>query len=319
MMLRRVLFGGVVTVCQTIAVLLCIAAEKEGEGNFVVTNKIDYPPFFTPNLVNRGLFTNLNAEAVAGKVQINWQHAAEYSNATATVFYSVDYLNHVSAREWRYVPMIDRGEIFNAVLPVDDVDIPIVYFLSAVINSTTNCSPIMACIPRKLGLEVPSRPFWNFLEGFEETTMNWRILNEYPDILPMRTNVEPKNGKAALCITLPAGRPSVSVGTTRLRGWHITHYNAKGFAVWIRTGAGEGHVRFSLVTHAWTQKQKVSQKEFKYPITNEWRRIEVNFADFPGITLSEVDLLIFEFMGRGGTEFWIDDLSLTGAWMPEIE
>lgn len=316
---RSILFFVVAVISQLTIGFFSIAAQTDEKGDFAVTNKIDYPQFLETNSINRLLFTNLNAEAVAGKIQINWQQQPEYSNSITTVFYSVDYLNHVSAREWRYVPMVNRGDLFNAVLPVDDVDIPLVYFVTAVINSTTNTSPLMACIPRKLGIEAPSRPFWNFLEGFEETTMNWRILNNYPDILPLRTNVEPKNGKAALCVALPGGRPSISVGTTRVRGWHITHYNAKGFAVWIRTGTGDGYVQFSLATHAWTEKQRVSQKPYKYPLTNEWRRIEVNFSDFQGIPLSEVDLLIFEFTGKGGTEFWIDDLSLTGAWIPEIE
>lgn len=319
MVFKFILFSVIIVFSNSYGISICFAGETKEEGDFYVTNRIDYPSFINTNFLNKNVFTNFHAEAVAGKVQVSWSSVGQYSNSTATVFYSVDYLNHASAREWRYVPMVYRGELFNAVLPVDDVDIPIVYFITAVDNHTTNVSNLKACIPRKLGLETPSRPFWNFLEGFEETTINWQIINKYPDLLPLRTNVEPKNGKAALCVNLPPERTSISIATTRIRGWHITHFNAKGFAVWLRTGAGEGSVQFSLLTHAWTENQRIYSKKHRYPLTNEWRRIEVNFADFDGITLSEVDLLIFEFSGKGGTEFWIDDLTLTGSWMPELE
>ncbi|MCX7871678.1 MAG: hypothetical protein N2487_00160 [Verrucomicrobiae bacterium] len=309
-----------------ITIVLCFiigysgfAGPKPEEADFPVTNKIEYPIFIQKKTPHITLFTNVNAEAVAGKVQITWASEELISNFTATVFYSVDYLSHTTAREWRYSPMLYRGNLFNCVLPVDDIDVPVVYFGTAVKDGYTNVSALRACTPRKLGLEAPSRPFWNFLEGFEETTINWQILSKYPEIQPLRTNVEPKNGKSALCVTLPAGRTSISVGTTRVRGWHATHWNAKGFAVWLRTGTGEGKARFSIASHAWTDKQSMSEKTFEYPLSNRWTRVEVKFSDFPKANISEIDLLIFEFSGKGEMEFWIDDLTLTGPWISELE
>lgn len=284
------------------------------------TSEIRYPVGFDKFNVNTNIFTNFYALAVAGKIQVVWETPVSFSNYTATIFYSADYPEHCVSRDWRYLPMVYRGALYNASIPIDDIDIPVVYFIMGVSNSLTNLSPMRICYPRIAGLEAPSRPFWQFLEGFEESILNWQILNKYPDILSLRTNVvEPKNGKSALCITLPEGRRSISVATSRLRGWQIEHFKAKGFAVWVRTNDKSGFVQFSLVSYAGTEKQEIVQHPGIIPVSNQWKRIEINFDAFSKINLLNVDQLIFEFSGSGLMEFWIDDLSLTGGWMSEVE
>jgi hypothetical protein len=296
-----------------------LSAEDKDEADKLAPIKIRYPAEYSYLPINSGLFTNLSAQAVAGKIQVVWETPLPLTNASATLFYSADYPDHIASRDWRALVMVNRGSLFNASIPVDDIDIPIVYFVMERSGSQTNLSPMRICNPRKVGLEVPSRPFWQFLEGFEETTINWHILNNYPEIPPLRTNVVSKNGKAALCVSLPEGRRSISVGTSRLRGWQIENFKAKGFSVWLRTKQGNGAVQFSLVCYAFTDKQQIAQHPTVIPISGEWKRIEINFNSFPRINLMNVDMLVFEFSGTGKTEFLIDDLSLTGISAPEIE
>lgn len=294
-----------------------LSANDKNDADKFADPKIHYPEICDYRCLNTNLFTNFFSEAVAGKIQAVWKTGR--SNSSATLFYSADYPEHYASRDWRYVTMVFRGSLYNGSIPVDDLDVPIVYFIIEVSDNRTNLSPMRICYPRKSGLETPSRPFWQFLEGFEETILNWKILNNYPDIQPLKTNAVVKNGKAALSVVLPEGRRSISVGTSRLRGWQIENFKAKGFSVWLRTKEGSGAVQFSLATYAFTDKQQIAQYPETFPVSNEWKRIEVNFNSFPKINLLNVDLLIFEFSGKGKTEFLIDDLSLTGISAPEIE
>lgn len=296
-----------------------LSQDKKPDADKLISVDIHYPPEVRSGYLNTNIFTNFFAESIAGKIQVLWNNPPGLSNSTGTVFYSVDYPEHTFSRNWQYLPLIFRGPLFNASIPVDDVDVPIIYFITIVSEGKTNLSPMRICYPRAAGLEAPSRPFWHFLEGFEEISINWRILNTYTNIVPLHTNCAPKNGKVALCITLPEGRRSISVGTTRLRGWQIEHSNATGFSVWLKTNGEKGQVQFSLVSYFGTPKQVVSQHPQIIPISSDWKRVELNFNSFPKANLIGVDLLVFEFSGNDKAEFYIDDLSLSGKWMVEIE
>ena len=247
------------------------------------------------------------------------------SNATVTVFASADELGHWPARDWRPNPMNLRGKSWEAFVPVDDVDVPLVYFTSAVISASnnaaasTNISPMRICHPRLAGLEEPTRIFWPFLEGFEQDTASWRLLSGAEDFAPLKTDPLARTGNSALAIPLLAGKRSMTIATTRVRGWQLMQNGATGVRLWLRTRKGSGRARFTLLANASTTNQVISVWPKEPALTEKWQKIDVPFNELPKLPLGAVDLFAIELIGEGPVEFLVDDLELLGPWRNEPE
>jgi hypothetical protein len=166
--------------------------------------------------------------------------------------------------------------------------------------------------PRALGLEEPTRIFWPFLEGFEEGLESWRLLSG--GAAELKTGTPVKNGKAALVAAVPAGKKSVAVATTRVRGWFAEEHGARGLSVWLRAREGTGHARFTLMAQAFTTNQVVAVRAGDVPLTAQWQRVELPFSSFPKIPRLGLDLFTIEFIADGPREFLVDDLQLLGRW-----
>jgi hypothetical protein len=115
-------------------------------------------------------------------------------------------------------------------------------------------------------------------------------------------------------MTVPSGKRSVSVATTRLRGWSIEERGATGMAFWARTRSGTGHLRVTLLANAYTTNQVTSAQTNTFSITPAWKRIQLPFAEYPMPLLGDLDLVVFEWIGSVVTEFLLDDLYLLGRW-----
>ena len=284
-----------------------------------VTNVVQFPPRLGTNTLRSAGFESLRAEAIAGKLNLSWQNPGLGTNTAVLAYVSADELGHWPVRDWRVLPMTLRGMQWETAVPIDNVDVPLVYFVRAATTTTTNLSPMRVCRPRAAGLEEPSRIFWPFLEGFELGTEGWRLITSLPDPAPLATNNLAKNGHAALSVPLPPGQHSVTVGTTRVRGWQVEQEFATGLRLWVRAKEGGGQVRFTLLANAYGSNQVIGVFPQTTVLREQWQRVDLRFNALPKFPLGNLDFFTLEFLGEGPREFLVDDLSLLGRWQLPVE
>ncbi len=272
-----------------------------------------YPDELSGGTVDPEIFRELKVDSIAGRLRFSFPSTAVPAKAEVRLWSSVDAPGHWAARHWLPVPMKAPGRDRVAVLPVDNLDVPIVYFVEAA-DGGRKLSPLRICAPRALGLEKPSRPFWSFLEGFEEGTRGWRVLAPASGGVDQKIVPSPYNGKRALSVRIPEGKASVTIATTALREWHIRLQGAIGAQFQTRVPGGRGRVRLTILMDAFSEEQRVSVLPQTIEAGGDWTRIDVLFKDFPGLKPGRVDLLAFEFIGEPGREFLLDDLRLLGDW-----
>jgi hypothetical protein len=49
-------------------------------------------------------------------------------------------------------------------------------------------------------------------------------------------------------------------------------------------------------------------------VTNEWRKIDLTFAQLPPLPWRSVDLFVLQFRAPQATEFLLDDVQWLGPW-----
>jgi hypothetical protein len=215
--------------------------------------------------------------------------------------------------------MTKRGVNWEANPPVDNVDIPQLFFITISNGAVAYVSPMRVCRPRGVGLEEPSRVFSPFLEGFEEHLESWRIIDQENASGPLKKSLPPKNGKTALAVALAAGKNSVTVATTRARGWQIEERSATGLRLWLRTRSGVGTARFTVLANAWSTNQVVMPFPKDVSVAAQWQRIDLPFSELSNPLLGAIDLFTVEFTSNGPTEFLMDDFQLLGGWKLLVE
>lgn len=298
---------------------LCVAAVQGADPaqpspEVWLTNSVQFPPSISTNAVQAKRFDNLHAEALAGTMKVRWTPTIDDPAVGAVLRFSAGERGHWPARDWRSCPMARRGAAWETTVPVDSLDEPLIYFAQAFVAGQTNVSPMRLCRPRRLGLEQPTRIFWPFVEGFEESLEGWRWLAGGPEDGRILTSGPARNGKFALAVTISPGKSSVTIGTTRLRGWYLLEHGASGISLWMKTREGVGAVRFTLMANAFATNQAVAIRLATVPIQAEWRCVELPLRSFPRLALAELDFFAIEFLGASGREFLIDDLQMLGRW-----
>jgi hypothetical protein len=241
------------------------------------------------------------------------------TNASVSILASADSDGHWAVRDWREYPMKVSGQRWQARVPVDNVDIPITYFVRAVAFGVTNISPMRICHPQALGIDSPTRPFWPFLEGFEQNLRGWSLVSVPGENNVLQKDQLAKNGLFSLRVSLPEKQHSVTVGTTRVRGWQIQQNEATGIRVWMRTKSGSGRARFSLYGNAFTTNQTMVVYPTETELNNQWQPVDLSFESFPKLSLGNIDWFTIELIGTGPMDFLIDDLQLIGPWKTETE
>lgn len=272
-----------------------------------------YPDFLTTNhwsTTDSGTLTN---EALIGKLRVYWHPPAGAEVKSARIWASSDVPGRWRARDWQPLPMEKRGDRWELALPIENVDVPILYFIEAGTSPAT-LTAMRVCNPRETGLEEPSRIFWPFLEGFEEELWSWRTVTDEPTFTPVETGTTIKSGKLALRVPIAAGKRSATVSTTRIRGWQLDQNVANGIRLWVRTASGTAKLRCSLQTHAFTKEQVTSDYPDEPTITTTWQAVDLALNRFPKLRVSEVDLMSLEFIGNGPIECYVDDIQLLGRW-----
>ena len=251
-------------------------------------------------------FESLKAEVIIGKLNVFWR-ADRIPATSATILYSPDHPGHWAAREWRELSMRKRQNLFDAKLPVADVDLPIVYFVRATTGTGTVNSPARLVIARQAGMEKGSTVFWPFAEGFENGARNWTIAGETD------FSTDARSGSKSLRLQVPAGKHSVSASTTRVRGWHFIRQRARSIRVWLKASA-PGKAQFTLTANARTPNQASARSGVTAPVSQEWQAVDVPLESFPLRNIADIDLFTIDFIGESGSELLIDDLQFLGRW-----
>lgn len=272
---------------------------------------VRYPNGLATNALNQAAFAALRAEHLAEQLKVRWLPAVPPAQPRLTLHFSADAPGHWPARDWRALPMTQRGAVWEATLPVDDLDVPLVYFVSDGNPTPALLSPMRVVSPRLAGMEKPSRVFWPFLDGFEEGLSGWAIANSNS---PLKTSAIAHDGNTALSVPLPAGQRSVTVSTTRVRGWHYSLQLATGLRVWLRTPGGSGHARFTLHANHGTTNAIAVVSTIEATLDDQWRKVDLSFSSFPNFSVVGTDWFSIEFSSEGPREFLVDDLRLLGRW-----
>lgn len=255
-------------------------------------------------------FESLKAEVLVGKLKLYWEPATMGDTSNAVIVASYDAPGHWPARDWRRIPMQARGRRWETSVPVENLDVPVIYFVEARQHGKATTSRMRVARPRELGLEMPSRIPWPFLDGLELGMDGWQLLDDPTFFPPLTVSPLAHDGDHSLAVKLPAGKRSVTVATSRLRGWLIQQHAASGVSLWLRSVSGQARVRFTIQTHARTDRQIVAAHPDEVEVTAEWQPVNLLFDRLPSLVLADVDRLTLEFVGVGPGEFLIDDLEL---------
>lgn len=258
-------------------------------------------------LVDSNAFATLRAEVAAEALVVKCDGPETWKEARLLV--SADAPGHWPCRDWRTIPMRRAGANWLAEVPNDSVDVPVIYLMAAVEKGASVASPLRLLYPRALGLEKPSRLFWAFIEGFELGLEGWQSWGGTIRAAPIA-----RSGKSSLSVRVPAGRQSVSVGTTRMRGWFLQEAGSDGIGIWMRTREGEGTAAFSLTAQAFSTNQVVSRRVETFRFSTNWSRARLTFDSFPKPPIADLDLFTIEIAAAPGTEVLLDDLHLLGRW-----
>jgi hypothetical protein len=208
------------------------------------------------------------------------------------------------------------GNLQQADVPTEDLDVPIVYYALLKTPNESRVSPLRVVYPRRLGLEEPTQLFWPFVEGFEDGHEGWWLLPGAPQMATLRAASEGKSGRTALQISLPDGAKPIRLATTRVRGWQLLQEGATGLRFWVRTvSASEtGTIRASLQARSSTTSQVAGTWPKDFAVTHDWRRVDITFAQLPILPWRSVDLFIIEFQSPHAADFLLDDLQMLGPW-----
>jgi hypothetical protein len=298
---RRGGIVGVIGICAQLA-----HAEPKPPADAWLTEAIALPRHVTTNAPDAATFAALHTKLLAEQLRVRWPVTAGIDARTVTLHFSADAPGHWPSRDWRALPMTRRGENWEANLPVDDLEVPLVYFVSAQ-GAPLRCSPLRVVAPRAAGLEQASRVFWPFLDGFEEGLAGWETTgNATLKLTPLA-----HDGHAALVIAAPDGQRAVRVSTPRVRGWHYTLQLATGVRVWLRATRG-GVVRFHLHAHADSPHATSATSSIEVNARDQWQRVDLAFTSFGPFNFASMDRFTIEFAGEG--ELLVDDLRLLGRW-----
>ena len=255
--------------------VLAPARDPEPEGDIWLTNAPALPGAYAASTMDSNRFASLKAETVAGKLLVRWETTELFSETRIIV--SADAPGHWPARDWRTVAMRRTPTGWVTDMPIDSLDVPLVYFVVATNKGNSLASSMRIAHPRALGLETPTRLFWPFIEGFEQGTEGWRTR----DGSALRRDVPSKSGRASLVLQVPAERRSATLMTTRLRGWFLEEHDASGIVLWLRMKSGAGTARFALFANAWSTNQFVARRDETVKVTEKWTAAALRFESFP--------------------------------------
>jgi hypothetical protein len=286
---------------------MALALDPQTNADVWLTNAPALPEPYANATPQTNRFTSLKAEVIAGKLRMTLEGGVAEN---VRLIASADAPGHWPARDWRTYPMRRAGKSWIGEVPVDSLYVPIIYFAMARDGANRSASAMRIVRPDAMDLEQPTRLFWPFIEGFEQELDGWRRT----DGVPLRTAPVAKNGQSSLAIVIPPRGRSVTLLTTRLRGWFAEEQHATGVGLWARTSHGHGSVAFTLMANAFTTNQTMARATNSVEVRERWSKVELPFSKFGKLPVGDLDLFSIEFTAQPGTEFLIDDVYWLGRW-----
>src|SRR4051794_22075116 len=105
------------------------AADEPPADNWV-TNQVVFPRNIAASWVQGLGFEDLRGEAISARqFKVVWRPARLDTNAVVTLVASADELGHWPVRDWRSYPMMLAEGAWSARPPIDDIHVPLVYFV----------------------------------------------------------------------------------------------------------------------------------------------------------------------------------------------
>ena len=257
-------------------------------------------------------FDDFGAEVIVGKLKIHWKPAADTpSPSTVTLYTSADFPGGWASLHWVKHTMAYRGSQWEVAVPVENIEIPVVYFLQIDVESKVANSPMRVCRPNSAGMDRPTRPFWPYLDGFEEELVGWFPIGDSP-----RPVSQPggHTGNRAMAISIPPGKSSAAVGSTIIRSWHMTLEKAKGVRFWARLESGTATGRLTFYGDHEQPHQRISVWPIEIELTDQWQPVDMFFHELPYLPLASIDFFTLEVVSGSPVTLLIDDLQLKGAW-----
>jgi len=249
----------------------------------------------------------LAASAAEGRLRAAWTPPAPAAEPV-TLWTSTDAPGHWPSRDWRPVTMTRQGGAWTASLPLRSATVPVVYFA----QTAGGVTPPRIFHPARAGVAEPPAAAWTFLEGFEEEPFpGWELASAATNAVPLARDAAARSGRWALAVTIPPGRASVAVATTRLRGWMLREHAPAALRLAARAPAGGGELRLALHMHAGTPELAISEAAGAAALGPGWRGIEAPFSAFPRLRAGAVDRLVLEFRGAAGQRLLLDDVELS--------
>ena len=307
-------FRAIVVLFGLLTAPAAFAAETNSfPGDGWITNRITLPRLIGTNRVNFTDFARLHSREAGGRLKVRWPGDTNATDVTAWI--SVEPPGHWKSRDWRPRRMA-LGELgWEANVPVEDLDEPIAYFVSAVRSGWTNYSILRSVVPRAAELPQPTSAFWPFLEGFEDGFHSWWTEGDRT-VGALSLSAEARTGYASLRLVIPERGRSATVLTTRIRGSVIHAGEATGLRFWVRGTGGEGRLKLTAFADAESLSQTSASFRTDVPVGGKgtWQKVEVLFAELGSFPIAALDRLAFELSGPGGAALFLDDLELIGPW-----
>lgn len=260
--------------------------------------------------VRPGPFEQLGARAERRGLEVTWLPSPADRPEEVTVLTSTDEPGHWQVRDWREEPMRLTSGAWRAWVPLASIAVPTVYFVRQSGPGGTKVSPMRRFRPREAGLVEPTFPFNGFLDGLEEGIGGWEVVSAIRRGRPLTTSTNAFSGRHCLRVEVPAGRGSIAVGTTRIRGWMLTEHAVAAVRFLARTESGKGRLRVALHSRARTEDLAVHPAGADLEVGSEWRPCEVPLGRFARLQARAVDWFTIEFRAEPGTALLLDDLEL---------
>ena len=259
------------------------------------------------------LFETLAATAVLEdrRLAVVWNPGLKVStNGVALVHASTGAPGHWASRDWRSWRMERTEAGWRALVPLESVEMPLAYFVGFASAVATNCSPVRSFRTAGSDLVTPTFVFNGFLEGFEEGLEAWEPTVAGISERSMVRSTNALTGRYALRLEVPAGRASMTVGTTRVRGWMLEEYSPVALRFAARTESGNGRIACVLHGNARTPNVAVYPTKAEFTVGRDWRRFEVPMEAFTGLRPGMVDAFTLQFRSESGRALLVDDLEL---------
>ncbi len=248
-----------------------------------------------------------NVEGIIGKLKFVVSDTGELSQNSYRLLVSRGPKGRWMKRRWEVFDLRKRGAGLETWLPVESVNLPVFFYVKSInANGSVSLGPIQRVVPLDLDIEKPSRPFWPFLEGFENSTGAWTIGSEVT-----LSKKEAYSGKASLKVGFAQGRYQTSISTDLIQGWHWSFVETEGLRIWCRSEGGAATLGLAVEVE---NEEGTSLMVFphRYPLSEHWEALDFDLSQIRHLDMASIVRIHFEIRSTLRESVFLDDLQLLG-------